>query len=35
LAQDKDFYSGKEAGQSDKEYSKFARAEEVETEELY
>jgi hypothetical protein len=34
LAQDKDFYSGEEAGRSDEEYSEFTREEEVETEEL-
>jgi hypothetical protein len=34
LAQDKDFYNGEEAGRSDEKYSKFARVEEVETEEL-
>jgi hypothetical protein len=35
LAQDKDFYSGEEAGLSDEEYSEFARADEVETEEIF
>jgi hypothetical protein len=35
LAQDKDFYSGEEAGRSDKEYSEFTRAEEAEVEELH
>jgi hypothetical protein len=33
LAQDEGFYNGEEAEQSDKEYSEFARVEEVETEE--
>ena len=33
LAQDEGFYSGEEAELSDKEYSEFARAKEVETEE--
>jgi hypothetical protein len=33
LAQDEGFYSGEEAERSDEEYSEFARAEEVETEE--
>jgi len=35
LAQDERFYSGEEAELSDKEYSEFARAKEVETEEIH
>jgi hypothetical protein len=35
LAQDEGFYSGEEAELSYEEYSKFARSEEVETEELH
>jgi hypothetical protein len=34
LAQDEDFYSGEEAGRSDKEYSKFTREKEAEAKEL-
>jgi hypothetical protein len=34
LAQDEDFYSGEEVGRSYGEYSEFARAKEVDTEEL-
>jgi hypothetical protein len=34
LSLDEDFYNGEKAGRSDEEYSEFARAEEVETEEL-
>jgi hypothetical protein len=34
LAQDEYFYSGEEAGRSNKEYSEFTREEEVETEGL-
>jgi hypothetical protein len=34
LAQDKDFYSGEEAGRLDKEYSEFTREEEAKAEEL-
>jgi hypothetical protein len=35
LTQYEDFYSGEEAGRSDKEYSEFTREEEVETKEIH
>jgi hypothetical protein len=35
LAQDEDFYSGEEAGKSDKEYLEFARADDVNIEEIH